>query len=128
LQRLKIDGSLPANAHNLGMNYVADCPRLELLEIYDQQVTDEDIRPLASLPHLRLLRLRSSQLTDKAMDVLARLKTLKHLDIEFAKNLSDIAIRELVSQLPNLKTFAPPDVLSIQTRQVLSDRKFPGFQ
>jgi hypothetical protein len=127
LRRLKIDGSLPANAPNHGMNYVANCPRLDLLEIYDQQMTDEDIGPLASLSHLQLLRLRSS-LTDKAIEVLVRLKTLKHLDIEWAKNLSDIAIRELVTQLPNLKTFAPPDILSIQTRQVLSDRKLPGFQ
>lgn len=57
-------------------------PNLEMLELYDTNVTDDGLSPLKSMASLRSLGVPlCARLTDRALDLIAGLKELEELDV-----------------------------------------------
>jgi hypothetical protein len=127
LRLLEICGNLPVNSPHRGLGHIGKCQDLEDLRIEETTLTDGELAQLTGLTHLRFLLIQSTQLTDSAMDTLAKLGSLEHLSFSESKNVTDPAISKLLPQLPNLKTFGAPGVLSPQTVQLLEDRYIPGY-
>jgi hypothetical protein len=122
LRGLMIVGNLPVTLPDRGLDHVGKCLGLEELSINDLALSDDELAQLAGLTRLRLLHIRSAELTDSAMDTLAKLTSLENLTFTKSEGVTDPAIYRLVQQLPNLKIFSPPPVLSPRTKQLLHDR------
>jgi hypothetical protein len=73
---LKGDGQSRALAH------LAVLPRLEELNLYRADVTDDDLRRLAGFPRLRLLNLSETAVSDVGLAELASLGSLEELAID----------------------------------------------
>jgi hypothetical protein len=126
LSRLQVWGTLPA-APNRGLDHVARCSHLEELRILVDNVTDEELAALRPLSRLKLLQLTSTQLTDAAANVLENFKSLEDLYLGRCTSMTDGRIRSLIDQLPELKTFTPPDTLLPRAGERIKRRNLDEF-
>jgi hypothetical protein len=69
-------------------------PKLEVLSLSGNNITDHGVQVLDKFPKLRRLRLDATQITDKGLTHVGKLKHLEMLDLR-ATRISDRGLREL---------------------------------
>lgn len=99
LEELCLDGSAVSDD---GLGQLTELPRLRDLALRDTGVTDVGLAHLKALPKLRTLALSRAKITDAGLVHLRHMPSLKTVSL-FGNHLSEVAIQELQTAMPDLK-------------------------
>jgi hypothetical protein len=119
LRYVNFPGMMIADAE---LDILGSLPKLEMLFLDGDEITDAGVRHLGNLSQLKYLSLRSSAITDSGLEPLKRLSRLKHLTLSGSAGISEAAIRELRSAIPQCAVSYSPSRADrmVGTRQAIA--------
>ena len=85
-----------------GLIHLKAFPDLEELQLYQSDVTDEDLAHLVGLRRLRWLDLTSDEITDEGLEHLMGLSSLEEVSVG-GKRITDIGVARLREALPRAR-------------------------
>jgi hypothetical protein len=82
------------NVTDADLEWLAKCPRLELIDLSSMDVGDHGLLHLVHLSKLRILTISSPRITDEGCRTIAQIETLEELWLA-SQNIQDDGVREL---------------------------------
>ena len=89
---------------------LASCSGLELIYLYQTNVSDEGMRHLRGHPQLTGVRVSRTLVTDKSLEIFASMPRLKFLEIQphWPYGVAPHALQKFSKSRPDVKVYTPP--------------------